>query len=151
MDQVFSLSSLLIAPFWLLMILAPGWRWTQRIVASPWIAAPAAALYVILVIPEIAQVLATVLNPDLQSISTLLATPRGTTIAWAHFLAFDLFVGRWIYLDARPWLHHLALAPILFFTLMLGPLGLLCYLAVRALRKPAQHAHPAGSNPTSQP
>jgi len=49
-----------------------------------------------------------------------------------HFLAFDLFVGRWIYLDSRrrqvsPWL----MAPLLFLTLMLGPAGLLLYLAVR--------------------
>jgi len=62
----------------------------------------------------------------------LLATPEGTTIAWAHFLTFDLFVGRWVYLESRErdlsvWL----MAPVLFFVLMLGPLGLLLYFAVR--------------------
>jgi hypothetical protein len=50
-----------------------------------------------------------------------------------HFLAFDLFVGRWIYLDSQErrisaWL----VAPVLFLTLMLGPAGFLLYLAVRS-------------------
>src|SRR5690606_17268531 len=112
----------LVAPSWLLMIAAPRWRWTERIVTSPWIAAPAAALYVVLVAPILLDVFSTVLDPDLRSIATLLGTEAGATIAWAHFLAFDLFVGRWIYLDARTRsLSGLALAPILFFTLMLGP------------------------------
>jgi hypothetical protein len=132
MSHMFSLSFLLVGPFWLLMIFAPGWRWTQRILSSPWVPAPAAALYVVLVAPDLAQVFSTVLTPELQSISELLATQRGTTIAWAHFLAFDLFVGRWIYHDSRPWLGHLGLALILFFTLMLGPLGLVSYLVVRS-------------------
>ena len=52
----------------------------------------------------------------------------------AHFLAFDLFVGRWEYLDARErQLTHWLLAPCLFLTLMLGPLGLLAYLGARLL------------------
>ncbi|MFQ3592420.1 MAG: abscisic acid-deficient protein Aba4 family protein, partial [Gemmataceae bacterium] len=47
-------------------------------------------------------------------------------------LTFDLFVGRWIYLDSRErgvsvWLT----GPCLFLTLMFGPLGLLGYLGVR--------------------
>ena len=45
MELVFQLSSLLVMPFWLLMVLLPTWRWTQRIIASPWIVAPVALLY----------------------------------------------------------------------------------------------------------
>jgi hypothetical protein len=40
MTLVFSLSFLLVAPFWLLMILVPTWQVTKRLVASPWIVAP---------------------------------------------------------------------------------------------------------------
>jgi hypothetical protein len=51
-----------------------------------------------------------------------------------HFLAFDLFVGRWVYLDARerglsPWL----VSPVLVLVLMVGPLGLATYLGLRAV------------------
>jgi hypothetical protein len=137
MATLFDASFLLVAPFWLLMIALPGWRVTGRVIASPWIAAPAAALYLALVIPGLPGVLGAVSSPSLEAIAPMLGTPEGATVAWAHFLAFDLFVGRWVYLDARargmtPWLT----SPLLFLTLMLGPAGLLGHLLVRG-RYPA--------------
>jgi hypothetical protein len=135
MPILFQLSSLLTMPFWALMILFPRWRWTARILKSPYVIAPAALLYAALVLPLIGTILPAVANPNLAGIAALLSSPAGATIAWVHFLAFDLFVGRWIYLhsrerDANPYL----MAPILFLTIMLGPIGLLVYLAVRAAR-----------------
>ena len=61
--------------------------------------------------------------------------PDGATIGWVHFLAFDVFVARWAYLDSQArslsaWL----MAPVLFLTLMLGPMGLLVYLVLRGRR-----------------
>jgi hypothetical protein len=134
-DTVFSLSSLLVMPFWFLMIFFPTWKWTKRIIASPWISSGAALLYAVLVLPGVLQILPMVMNPNLQGIQSLLGTPAGATIAWVHFLAFDLFVGRWVYLDSRdkqrsPFL----ISPILFFVLMLGPLGFVLYLGARAFK-----------------
>jgi hypothetical protein len=93
-----------------------------------------------LVLPNFVGLLGELANPTLGSIAALLGTPEGATIGWVHFLAFDLFVGRWAYLDSRThgfsaWL----VSPILFFVLMFGPLGLLLYLGVRVLllRRPA--------------
>ncbi len=70
---------------------------------------------------------------------TLLSTPAGTTIAWVRFLAFDLFAGRWVYLDSRerglsPWL----VSPLLLVVLLLAPAGLLLYLFVRTLSSRSQ-------------
>lgn len=136
METIFSLSSLLVMPFWFLMIFLPTWKWTKRVIASPWIAALAAALYVILVLPGVLQILPAVMNPSLGGIQALLATPAGATIAWIHFLAFDLFVGRWVYLDSRERsLSLFIVSPILFCVLMLGPLGFLVYLFVRLVRQ----------------
>jgi hypothetical protein len=53
MNLVFSLSSLLVMPFWFLMIFLPRWKYTKSIIASPYIIVPAALLYAILVIPNI--------------------------------------------------------------------------------------------------
>ena len=50
MQTIFSLSSLLVLPFWLLMIFVPRWHWTQRIMQSPLVAAAPALLYAVLVI-----------------------------------------------------------------------------------------------------
>jgi len=132
MEKVFSLSSALVMPFWFLMILFPHWRWTNRVMQSLLILVPIALLYALLVLPRFAYIFIEVANPTLSGISALLGTPDGATIAWVHFLAFDLFVGRWVYLNSRKnsisaWI----MAPVLFFCLMLGPIGLLLYLSVR--------------------
>jgi hypothetical protein len=145
-ETIFQLSNLLVMPFWLLMILLPHWQWTKRISSSPWIAAPAALLYAILVIPALATLLPQLANPQLSAIAAALGTPEGATIAWVHFLAFDLFAGRWVYLDSRQrgmtaWL----VSPILFLVLMVGPLGLLIYLAVRLLFRGNVQPSPAAS------
>lgn len=134
LETVFSLSSLPVLPFWLLMIVLPRWSWTERIMRSPLVILAPALLYIVLVVPRFGEISAAVRNPDLAGIAALLGTPVGATIGWVHFLAFDLFVGRWAYLDSRerrisPWL----MAPVLYLTLMLGPLGFTLYLALRAL------------------
>lgn len=132
MENLFDASFVLVAPFWLLMILAPHWPVTRRIVQTVWIVAPAALLYAILILPRFVEVFPLVLLPEHAAIGELLGSPAGTTIGWIHYLAFDLFVGRWVYLDSRErgfsaWL----VSPILFFVLMLGPFGLVLYLALR--------------------
>lgn len=133
-DTLFSLSNILTMPFWLLMILLPTWRWTERLMQSVWTVAPAALAYVILVLPGMLSLLPLLANPQLGTIAALLGTPAGATIGWIHFLAFDLFVGRWAYLDSRQRRLHPVLASItLFFILMFGPLGFMLYLITRSL------------------
>jgi hypothetical protein len=134
METLFQIANLVVMPFWLLMILLPHWGWTRRIVGSLWIVVPNALLYALLVLPNALGLLGALANPSLPAIAALLGTPEGATIGWIHFLAFDLFVGRWVYLDSR--IHHFSawiVSPILFFVLMFGPLGLLLYLAVRGV------------------
>src|SRR5262245_2716671 len=132
METIFKISNLIILPFWALMIFLPRWRVTKWAIGSPLVSAAPAALYAALVIPRFAEVWQAVSNPELSGIAPLLGSPAGATIAWLHFLAFDLFIGRWIYLDGRergitPWV----MAPTLFLTLMLGPCGFLLHLIAR--------------------
>lgn len=134
METVFSLSFVLVAPFWLSMVFVPHWRWTRRIMQSPLVVVPVAALYLVLVLPQFGTVFFEVLNPTLPAIGAMLGTERGATFGWVHFLAFDLFVGRWVYLDSRERaISAWPMAPVLFFVLMLGPIGLLLYLIVWAV------------------
>jgi hypothetical protein len=133
MDFIFRLSNVLVLPYWALVILLPRWRWTARIMRSPFVSGAPAVLYAALVLPRLGSIWPVVSRPTLSGIAALLGSPAGATIAWVHFLAFDLFVGRWIYLDSQErrisaWL----VAPVLFLTLMLGPAGFLLYLAVRS-------------------
>ena len=78
-----------------------------------------------------AAALPALMNPELATIAEMLGTPAGATVGWIHFLAFDLFVGRWVYLDGqRLGLSAWMVSPILLMVLMFGPLGLLLYLVV---------------------
>lgn len=145
---LFELTFLLAAPFWALMIVAPSWRWTSRIIGSPLIVLPPVLIYATLVLPNVTEVLPAVSSPTLPGVQALLGTPTGAAIGWAHFIAFDLFVGRWEYLDARRrGVHPLVMAPTLVLTILLAPLGLLIYLAVRALpwQRDRPDPHSAGS------
>jgi len=135
MDLLFRAGNLLVLPIWALMILLPRWRWTARIMRSPLVSAAPALVYAVPVLPRLGAIWPVVSRPTLPGVAALLASPAGATIAWVHFLAFDLFVGRWIYLDSQErrissWL----MAPVLFLTLMLGPAGFLLYLVVRSTR-----------------
>ncbi|WP_246989230.1 ABA4-like family protein [Halorientalis marina] len=149
MASIFAGSFLFVAPFWGLMILAPTWRVTERVVASPLLAVPAALLYLLVLVPQFGSVVSGVLSPSLAGMQSLLVTAAGTTLAWAHFLGFDLFMGRWIYRDARrrglPWL---VVSPLLVVTLLLGPVGFLGYCVVRVTTADVQ-ASTATPNPGS--
>jgi len=132
METLFKLSSLAVLPFWALMIFLPRWRVTKRLMSSPLVCAAPAAFYGALVIPRFVEVWRAVSSPELSGIAALLGSPVGATVAWLHFLAFDLFVGRWIYLDGRErGVPAWVMAPVLFLTLMLGPCGFLLYLIAR--------------------
>jgi hypothetical protein len=132
MTQIFDLSFLLVAPFWLLMIVVPRLTITRRVITSPFIAVGPAFIYLALVLPDIGNILPAVAQPQLDAIAALLGTPRGATIGWQHFLAFDLLVGRLVYLDAMErGITQWILAPVLLLTLLLGPIGYLLHLLWR--------------------
>ena len=75
--------------------------------------------------------------PDLSDYSVpglraLFMSDGGIVLGWAHYLAFDLFVGLWVSRDADAkgfgrWIQ----LPILFLILMAGPIGLLMWLMIR--------------------
>lgn len=134
LSQLFSLGGLLVLPFWFAMIVLPRWGVTRRVMQSPLVSAGAAALYLALVLPRLGEILPVVSGGPLAAVAALLGSPVGATIAWVHFLAFDLFVGRWAYLDSQERsVHPLVMAPVLLGVFMLGPIGYLFYLGTRAV------------------
>ena len=77
----------------------------------------------------------------LDGVSHIFTTPRTIIACWVHYLIFDLFVGAWIGRDCerlrlKPW----AAAPSQVLTLFFGPIGLVSWLAIRALRERAMGA-----------
>ncbi|MFD5826966.1 ABA4-like family protein [Lentzea sp. NPDC060358] len=131
---LFDLTFLVAAPFWALMILLPTWSWTKRIAESYLIVLPPALIYVVLLVPEFTTVLPLVTRPEIGPLAEYLATDSGTALVWAHMLAWDLFVGRWIYLEGRRLgIHPLVVAPVLVITILLAPVALPVFLVIRKL------------------
>lgn len=143
---LFGLTFAVAAPFWALMILLPGWSVTARIIRSPLIVLPVLLIYTMLVVPALADLLPAVLSPTLAGVRDLLGSANGAAAAWAHMIAFDLFVGRWVWLDSRErGVSALLMAPVLVLSILFGPIGLAGYLGVRARWVDA--AGPVGTAP----
>ena len=72
---------------------------------------------------------------SLNGVMDLFTNKTAVTAGWVHYLAFDLLTGIWIKKNALKYnIHHLILIPCLLLTFMLGPIGLLLYLLVRAIK-----------------
>jgi hypothetical protein len=129
---IFTLCNSAVMPFWLLLVVAPSWSWTQRLVHSALIPVLLGSVYV-------AGFLTSPPAPpgasfgSLEGVTLFFSSPHGVLVGWVHYLVFDLFVGAWESRDAmRRGIHPAAVAPCLVLTLMLGPAGLLAYLGLRA-------------------
>jgi hypothetical protein len=132
MSTLFAAMGWLVLPLWFGMIFMPRARWTAAALRSPLVLLPIALVYAALVVPDLATILPIVMRPELDKVAPLLGSERGATIGWAHFLAFDAFVGRWVWEDAlRRRIPAWVSGPVLFFVLMLGPLGFATHLLVR--------------------
>ncbi|WP_028924275.1 ABA4-like family protein [Pseudonocardia acaciae] len=134
MTELFDVTFYLAAPFWLLIILAPAWSGTRRVMSSPWVTVLPLAVYLIVALPHFGELWAVVSRPDLAELRAFLATPYGAAAIWAHLIAFDMFIGRWMYLQGRDLgIHPLIVSPILLLTIFLSPFGLLVFLVVRGV------------------
>jgi hypothetical protein len=115
-EHLYSLINLAVMPAWLLMIFLPRSGITKTVAHS--------GLYPIIL---------GIFN-SAAGVSLIFSHPLGIMVGWSHYLVFDLFVGAWEARDAqRRGMSHFALVPCLIFTLMLGPVGLLLYLTLRAI------------------
>ena len=142
-QHLFDITFLTAAPFWALMILAPRWHRTRTLVASPLICLPALAIYAILALPRLATFFPALADPNLPGLQDFLGSSAGAAVAWAHFVAFDLFMGRWIYFDSRERGIPPALISVLLVgTIFFAALGVLIYLLIRYSRSPRQAPEP---------
>ena len=131
---LFDVTFYLTVPFWLLMIFAPTTKVTAKIVATPWIAALPLVVYFLLALPHFGQLWDVVSVPDLDTLVAFVREPHGAAVIWAQIISFDLFIGRWIHLEARELgVHPLVAGPILVLTILLSPFALVGFLALRTV------------------
>lgn len=139
MALLFHLSAGSVLPFWVAMILFPGATLTKTLVRSPWIILPPVLCYVAFGAPHAGELLAVFARPSPESLATVMAKPWAASMFWAYAGAFDLFVGRWIFLDAvERGIRHRWVAPALVVAVFFGPVGFLIYALVRVAHAPAR-------------
>ena len=134
-ELLFTICSRAVLPAWILIAFLPRWVWTRKLVFSIWIPGLLAACYIF-------AFFAARPFPDganfnsLGGVMDFFQVPYVAVAGWIHYLAFDLFVGAWEARDAeRHGINQWLVLPCLFFTLMLGPVGLLMYFVLRAIMR----------------
>jgi hypothetical protein len=137
-DKLFSLASTAALVGWLALALAPVQRSTMVLVAR-FVAAILCGAYAVFLItglvsggglPEGAGF------SSLAGVRVLLASPQALLAGWVHYLAFDLFIGSWEAENApASGVPHALLLVCLALTLFAGPVGLLLFLVIKAVRR----------------
>jgi Domain of unknown function (DUF4281) len=132
LETIFSLCSLVAVIGWLALLLAP--------LARPRLIIIARIMAIILCAAYFTQ-LFTITRPvpgasfsTLAGVTALFSLPGNVMLGWTHYLAFDLFIGSWEIENAgKLGIPHWAMIVPLFLTFMLGPIGLLTYVAIRTI------------------
>lgn len=127
-EFLFHFSAGVVLPFWAAMIFFPRAAITEKMVRSPWIILPPILCYAAFVLPHLPELMAVFAGPSPEVLAAVMAKPWAASLFWAYAGAFDLFVGRWIFFDARrreinPWSVSPSLAVAIFF----GPIGFTLY------------------------
>jgi hypothetical protein len=130
-EQLFSILNLITMAAWLPLLFLPRLRWTTTVIPVV-VPAVLAVVYVVLIAMTLPH--SNGGFSSLNAVAELFNDRRALLAGWVHYLAFDLFIGGWEARDAQArGVPHLLVVPALVLTFLLGPAGLLVYLAVRQL------------------
>ncbi len=137
-DMIFQISSAAALLGWLGLVALPRWRRLSEVVSLSIIALLAVA-YLSLIGVWWSQAKGGF--NSLSDVASLFETRGALLAGWLHYLAFDLFVGRYIVAQARiAEMPHWSIVPSLILTFLFGPIGLLTFWVQRLfvqMRQPA--------------
>jgi hypothetical protein len=118
---------------WVLLIIFPQWKWTKIIIVQGIIPLLLGMVYLTLIILFFG-----VDDGDfnsLEGVMKLFTNPWTVTAGWVHYLAFDLFIGSWQVSNCQKLdIKHYLIIPSLLLTFFFGPIGLLLYFLIRAIK-----------------
>ena len=133
-DFLFNFVNASVLPAWALLVFAPRWSRTAKLVHSMLWPLVLGGLYIAVFAAVIffGQGAEGGSFTSIEGVRALFSADAGVVIGWAHFLVFDLFVGAWCARDAaRRGFNHALLIPCVLFCFMAGPVGLVIYLLLR--------------------
>ncbi|GAQ84411.1 abscisic acid -deficient 4 protein [Klebsormidium nitens] len=131
-SNMFTFGTAMVVPFYTLMLAAPKWRGTRKVMDSaiPYVILGAMYMYLLSIswTPEHPKLMfsSKYWLPELSGITRMFSSMLTVSSAWIHLLAVDLFAGRNIYLDSIT--HNLPSRHSLVLCLMFGPVGIFSHL-----------------------
>ncbi|MBS1798060.1 MAG: DUF4281 domain-containing protein [Acidobacteria bacterium] len=129
-DKIFSIANLLAMLGWILLVFAPRWTVTRKVIVSGFVPLLLAAAYTVLIVLFFGR--AEGGFDSLSNVMKLFTNEWAVLAGWIHYLAFDLFVGAWETRDAqRRGISHFLVIPCLVLTFLFGPAGFLLYSILR--------------------
>ncbi len=129
---LFNIANVYAMPLWIAAILFPNWKVTKTLFNSylPWI--PLIVLYIYYVVVSFnTETSFSLLNFGLADVANFLSQENAAGSAWVHFLAVDLFLGRWIYWQGQE--KNILTTHSLLLCLFFGPVGLLSHAITETL------------------
>ena len=129
-EQFFSIASTIAMLSWIVLVIAPRWIVTRKIILSGVIPLLLSVAYLILIILFFGKSEGGF--DSLANVMKLFTNEWVVLAGWIHYLAFDLFVGTWEVKDAQEKsISHWFVIPCLVLTFLLGPIGFLLYSILR--------------------
>ena len=131
-DSLFQLCNSIAMVGWIILIALPFWHQSDKFLIGI-IITLLSLVYAWLIINNFHLADAGKFG-SLDGVMELFTDKTLVTAGWVHYLAFDLMTGIWIKKNSMKYgISHWLLVPCLFFTFMLGPIGLLLYLLIRLI------------------
>lgn len=132
LNQLFVISNFYATSLWVLIIVFPKWKITQKILSSLWLFIPFILLYIYYLSASVNIESIEILSSfQLEDIALLFGQEGFAAATWVHLLLIDLFLGRWIYWEGQKsqiWTIHSLLLCVFF-----APVGLLSHLITDAI------------------
>jgi hypothetical protein len=140
-DISFIFSTFWVGTFWIAMLINPEKEKTKKLLSGPWFFIGPITFWFIIMCYNPQGLIDLFSNSSdsigfIDGLAASVATKAGITATWAHMVAGDIFVTRWIWkrsleLKYNIWITRLSI----FFGVMLMPIGLGIFAISNFLKK----------------
>ena len=129
----FFFSTMWVGPFWFGMLVYPEHDLTQKAMQGPWFFLGPILMWWLVTLADpkvLIDLMKDTTDPTtiLDNLAIILGSKPGAAAAWAHMVAGDIFVTRWLWsrcLEEKT--PRTIMVPIIFFGVMLMPVGVIIY------------------------